>query len=125
MTKDPYRYFRVEARELLDGLTEGILLLEKGPAPEMTANGPVAAPTLPINVPRPLFLIVNFFAALLAPTLVGRNASFAGTVNLPVTPVPLNFTFTTGFFGSLLWTVNVVGNEPALVGANWTVTVLV
>ena len=29
MTKDPYLYFRVEARELLDGLTQGILQLEK------------------------------------------------------------------------------------------------
>ena len=28
--KDPYRYFRVEARELLDGLAEGVLQLEKG-----------------------------------------------------------------------------------------------
>ena len=32
MSKDPYRYFRVEARELLDGLTQGILQLEKGPS---------------------------------------------------------------------------------------------
>jgi two-component system chemotaxis sensor kinase CheA len=31
MAKDPYQYFRVEARELLDGLTQGILQLEKGP----------------------------------------------------------------------------------------------
>lgn len=30
MAKDPYRYFRVEARELLEGLTQGILALEKG-----------------------------------------------------------------------------------------------
>lgn len=30
MAKDPYRYFRVEARELLEGLTRGILALEKG-----------------------------------------------------------------------------------------------
>jgi two-component system chemotaxis sensor kinase CheA len=30
MAKDPYQYFRVEARELLDGLTQGILQLEKG-----------------------------------------------------------------------------------------------
>ena len=29
-------------------------------APETTANGPVAAPTLPVNTPKPLFLIVNF-----------------------------------------------------------------
>ena len=32
MAKDPYQYFRVEARELLDGLTQGILELEKGPS---------------------------------------------------------------------------------------------
>lgn len=31
MGKDPYKYFRVEARELLEGLTQGILQLEKGP----------------------------------------------------------------------------------------------
>ena len=31
MAKDPYQYFRIEARELLDGLTQGILQLEKGP----------------------------------------------------------------------------------------------
>ena len=30
MAKDPYQYFRVEARELLDGLTQGILQLEQG-----------------------------------------------------------------------------------------------
>lgn len=30
MAKDPYKYFRVEARELLDGLSQGILQLEKG-----------------------------------------------------------------------------------------------
>ena len=32
MAKDPDQYFRVEARELLDGLTQGILQLEKGPS---------------------------------------------------------------------------------------------
>lgn len=32
MGKDPYQYFRVEARELLDGLIQGILQLEKGPS---------------------------------------------------------------------------------------------
>jgi two-component system chemotaxis sensor kinase CheA len=32
MAKDPYRYFRVEARDLLEGLTAGILQLEKGTA---------------------------------------------------------------------------------------------
>ncbi|HZH02311.1 MAG TPA: Hpt domain-containing protein, partial [Myxococcaceae bacterium] len=31
MTKDPFRYFRIEARELLDALSEGVLRLEKNP----------------------------------------------------------------------------------------------
>ena len=30
MSKDPYRYFRGEARELVEGLTRGVLDLEKG-----------------------------------------------------------------------------------------------
>jgi len=30
MAKDPFRYFRVEARDLLEGLTQGILALERG-----------------------------------------------------------------------------------------------
>ncbi len=30
MTKDPYKYFRVEARELLEGLTQGVLAIEQG-----------------------------------------------------------------------------------------------
>ncbi len=30
MSKDPFRYFRVEARELLDGLGQGVLRLERG-----------------------------------------------------------------------------------------------
>lgn len=34
MAKDPYKYFRIEARELLDGLHEGALALEKGAAPK-------------------------------------------------------------------------------------------
>jgi two-component system chemotaxis sensor kinase CheA len=39
MAKDPYKYFRVEARELLDGLAQGILQLEKGPCvPEVVAR---------------------------------------------------------------------------------------
>src|ERR1019366_1241798 len=39
MAKDPYKYFRVEARELLDGLAQGILQLEKDtPAPEAMAR---------------------------------------------------------------------------------------
>jgi two-component system chemotaxis sensor kinase CheA len=39
MAKDPYRYFRVEARELLDGLAQGVLELEKGiTAPEVVAR---------------------------------------------------------------------------------------
>ena len=29
MARDPYRYYRIEARELLDGLARGVLLLEK------------------------------------------------------------------------------------------------
>lgn len=31
MAKDPYRYFRIEAQELLEGLGQGLLELEKGP----------------------------------------------------------------------------------------------
>jgi len=31
MTKDPYRYFRIEAQELVEGLGQGLLELEKGP----------------------------------------------------------------------------------------------
>ncbi len=39
MAKDPYKYFRVEARELLEGLTQGVLQLEKGaPAPDLIAR---------------------------------------------------------------------------------------
>lgn len=39
MAKDPYKYFRVEARELLEGLAQGILQLEKGaPAPQDVAR---------------------------------------------------------------------------------------
>ena len=39
MAKDPYQYFRVEARELLDGLTQGVLQLEKSPSlPEVVAR---------------------------------------------------------------------------------------
>ncbi len=33
MAKDPYRFFRVEAHELVEGLSTGILELERGPAP--------------------------------------------------------------------------------------------
>ncbi len=32
MSRDPYRYFRIEARELLDGLGQGVLELERGQA---------------------------------------------------------------------------------------------
>ena len=32
MTKDPYRYFRIEARELLEGLGTCVLDLEKAPS---------------------------------------------------------------------------------------------
>ena len=39
MAKDPYRYFRIEARELVVGLHQGVLELEKGaPAKEATAG---------------------------------------------------------------------------------------
>ncbi|HEX7479357.1 MAG TPA: response regulator [Polyangiales bacterium] len=39
MAKDPYKYFRVEARELLDGLTQGVLQHEKGTAaPDVVAR---------------------------------------------------------------------------------------
>ena len=39
MAKDPYKYFRVEARELLDGLTQGILQIEKETsAPDVAAR---------------------------------------------------------------------------------------
>lgn len=38
MADDPYKYFRVEARELLDELVKGVLDLEKGaPAPHLVA----------------------------------------------------------------------------------------
>lgn len=33
MAQDPYRYFRVEARETLDGLGKAVMDLERGPAP--------------------------------------------------------------------------------------------
>ena len=32
MAKDPYQYYRVEARELLDGLGRGVLEIEKSGA---------------------------------------------------------------------------------------------
>src|SRR6266850_2486845 len=38
MAPDPYRYFRVEARELTDQLGKSVLDLEKGPAPELVAR---------------------------------------------------------------------------------------
>ena len=38
MAPDPYKYFRVEARELLEGLTEGVLELEKGRAERERIN---------------------------------------------------------------------------------------
>jgi two-component system chemotaxis sensor kinase CheA len=36
--KDPYRYFRIEAREILDGLTQGALALEKGATKELVGQ---------------------------------------------------------------------------------------
>ncbi len=39
MTKDPYKYFRIEARELLEGMTQGVLELEHGSAgPDRVAS---------------------------------------------------------------------------------------
>lgn len=38
MAKDPYKYFRVEARELLEGLTAGVLELEKSASPELVGR---------------------------------------------------------------------------------------
>lgn len=38
MATDPYKYFRVEARELLDGLTEGVHELERGNADRERVN---------------------------------------------------------------------------------------
>lgn len=39
MAKDPYKYFRIEARELIDGLVQGVLELEKGSTkPEVYAG---------------------------------------------------------------------------------------
>jgi two-component system chemotaxis sensor kinase CheA len=38
MTDDPYRYFRVEAKELLDELTKGALHLDKGVSPASSAT---------------------------------------------------------------------------------------
>ncbi len=35
MAKDPYRYFRIEAQELVEGLSQGLLALEKRPDPEL------------------------------------------------------------------------------------------
>jgi two-component system chemotaxis sensor kinase CheA len=38
LARDPYEYFRVEAREILEGLGRGALQLEKGATPETTAG---------------------------------------------------------------------------------------
>lgn len=38
MSRDPYHYFRIEARELLSGLSHGVLELEKGGASELAAK---------------------------------------------------------------------------------------
>src|ERR1700734_1344547 len=47
MARDPYRYFRIEARELLDQLGKGALQLDKGAAaPELIALMLRLAPTL-------------------------------------------------------------------------------
>jgi two-component system, chemotaxis family, sensor kinase CheA len=36
MAKDPYKYFRIEARELLEGLTQGVLALQQRPSDRET-----------------------------------------------------------------------------------------
>ena len=38
MPADPYKYFRIEARELLEGLGQGLLELERGPKPQLVAK---------------------------------------------------------------------------------------
>src|SRR5258708_15722301 len=38
MAQDPYKYFRIEARELLQGMSQGILELEKGGAGKELVN---------------------------------------------------------------------------------------
>lgn len=38
MAQDPYKYFRIEARELLQGLSQGVLELEKGSAGKEQVN---------------------------------------------------------------------------------------
>jgi two-component system chemotaxis sensor kinase CheA len=38
MTRDPYRYYRIEARELLEGLRQGALELERGAGPPAVAR---------------------------------------------------------------------------------------
>src|SRR5688572_4535411 len=39
MARDPYNYFRIEARELLEGMSKGVLQLERGPVtPELVAR---------------------------------------------------------------------------------------
>ena len=38
MAKDPYQYFRIEARELLESMGRGVLQLEQAATPELAAN---------------------------------------------------------------------------------------
>ena len=38
MAKDPYQYFRIEARELVESMGRGVLQLEQAATPELTAN---------------------------------------------------------------------------------------
>jgi two-component system chemotaxis sensor kinase CheA len=38
VARDPYEYFRVEAREILDGLGRGVLQIEKGAPPDVAAG---------------------------------------------------------------------------------------
>lgn len=39
MAKDPYKYFRIEARELLDGLSQGVIALEKSGSSRELVSG--------------------------------------------------------------------------------------
>src|SRR6185436_1929517 len=38
MAKDPYKYFRIEARELVEGLTQNVLALRERPADRETVG---------------------------------------------------------------------------------------
>ncbi|HUQ94025.1 MAG TPA: response regulator [Bryobacteraceae bacterium] len=78
MTKDPYKYFRVEARELLEGLTQGVLEIEQGGAgPDRVAGLLRLAHTLKGAsrvVKQPLIAeLVHSMESVLAPHRDGQN----------------------------------------------------